>query len=205
MADDSVVCVVDDDAGARQSLSFLLGMAGMKAEAFEAGPHFLESRAADICKCLIADVRMPLMSGIELLDAIKARRPELSVIVITGHGDVPLAVEAMKSGAADFIEKPFDNERLLSSVRAAISQPSEEMNPVKAAIEERLNTLSSRERQVLMSLVRGNPNKIVAYELGISARTVEIHRAHVMSKMQAKSLADLVRFALVAGCLNEPG
>jgi two-component system, LuxR family, response regulator FixJ len=207
MADDSVVCVVDDDAGARQSLSFLLSMAGMKAEAFEAGPHFLESQAADSCKCLIADVRMPMMSGIELLDAIKARRPELSVIVITGHGDIPLAVEAMKSGASDFIEKPFDNERLLSSVRAAISRSnaSDETNPVRAAIEERLNTLSGRERQVLLSLVRGNPNKIVAYELGISARTVEIHRAHVMSKMQAKSLADLVRFALVAGCLNEPG
>ncbi len=150
---------------------------------------------------------MPMMSGIELLQAIKARRPEISVIVITGHGDIPLAVEAMKSGATDFIEKPFDNERLLSSVRAALSRsgPGEETNQVRAAIEERLNTLSSRERQVLLSLVRGNPNKIVAYELGISARTVEIHRAHVMSKMQAKSLADLVRFALVAGCLNEPG
>ena len=201
MAAEQLVCVVDDDEAARKSLSFLLSTSGFWAASFESAQAFLDSRESDECRCLIADVRMPGMSGIELLRRIRKRRPDLGVIVITGHGDVPLAVEAMKAGAADFIEKPYNDERLVEAVRQALAVTAPTNSHGQNEIAERFERLSGREKDVMRSLVKGNPNKVVAYELGISARTVEIHRAHVMTKMQARSLADLVRMAIVAAPL----
>jgi two-component system response regulator FixJ len=146
------------------------------------------------------------MSGIDLLRQARSMRPALPMIMITGHADVPLAVEAMKAGAADFIEKPFDDERLIGSIHSALEGPvARDEHQKPRDVMERLEALSDREHEVLLSLVRGNPNKVVAYELGISARTVEIHRAHVMAKMNARNLADLVRMALAAGCLDQAG
>lgn len=204
MADKGLVCVVDDDLAARKSLGFMLDMAGFATALFESGLSFLDSPASGICKCLVADVRMPQMSGLELLAAIKERRSDLVVIVMTGHGDIPLAVDAMKRGAADFIEKPLDNDRLLAAIKSALRGPlpGERQDEQKNDVVRRLEALSPREREVMLSLVRGNPNKIVAHELGISVRTVEIHRANVMAKTEARSLAELVRLALVAGHLT---
>lgn len=204
MADKGLVCIVDDDAAARKSLGFMLDMAGYTTAQFESGPSFLDASESGICKCLIADVRMPEMTGTELLDRVKERRPDLAVVLITGHGDIPLAVDAMKRGAADFIEKPLDNERLLTAINAALKGPLplERRNEQQADVVRRLEALSPREHEVMLSLVRGNPNKIVAHELGISVRTVEIHRANVMAKTEARSLAELVRLALIAGYLT---
>jgi two-component system response regulator FixJ len=202
MTDKGLVCIVDDDAAARKSLGFMLDMAGYKTAQFESGSTFLEASESGICKCLIVDVRMPQMSGIELLERVREKRSELAVVVITGHGDIPLAVDAMKRGAADFIEKPLDNERLLLAINNALNGSSERRSEQHADVVRRLETLSPREHEVMLSLVRGNPNKIVAHELGISVRTVEIHRANVMSKTEARSLAELVRLALVAGHLS---
>ena len=145
---------------------------------------------------------MPEMSGIDLVRRLKELRIKLPVIVITGHGDVPLAVEAMKAGAVDFIEKPFDDDAMLTAVRAALARGRGDRDSAmrnEPSIEQRLSRLSGREREVLMAWSRGQPNKIIAYDLGISPRTVEIYRANVMTKMDAPSLSDLVRMALVAG------
>jgi two-component system, LuxR family, response regulator FixJ len=204
MADRGLICIVDDDLAARKSLGFMLDMAGYSTAVFESGSQFLAAPAADICKCLIADVRMPQMSGLELLDRVKERRPDLAVVVITGHGDIPLAVDAMKRGAADFIEKPLANQRLLGAIDDALkgSVSSAGRSEQREDVARRLGGLSSREHEVMLSLVRGNPNKIVAHELGISVRTVEIHRANIMLKTQSRSLAELVRLALVAGHLT---
>jgi two-component system response regulator FixJ len=151
--------------------------------------------------CVVTDIRMPGMSGIELLRHLKQGGSPLQVIVITGHGDVPLAVEAMRLGASDFIEKPFDDEVFIASVRTAISRQRQEdqSHALKSEVQKRIETLSARERQVLDGLVAGNPNKRIAFDLGISPRTVEIYRANLMTKMHAGSLSDLVRMALIAG------
>jgi two-component system response regulator FixJ len=204
MGDKGPICIVDDDLAARKSLGFMLDMAGFSTAMFESGQNFLAAPAANVCKCLIADVRMPQMSGLELLERIRGKRPDLAVIVITGHADVPLAVDAMKRGATDFIEKPLDNERLLATLHAALEDPVPDYrrDEQRADTARRLKELSPREHEVMLSLVRGNPNKIVAHELGISVRTVEIHRANVMSKTESRSLAELVRLALVAGHLT---
>lgn len=200
MSDDRrSVCVVDDDAAARESLAFLLDTAGFHVTSFASGIEFLPAIGNIGCDCLIADIRMPHMSGIELLQRIKSIRSDLPVIIITGHGDVPLAVEAMKLGAADFIEKPYEDERLILAVEHACDVTASVASGQENELETRLRTLTGRERDVMISLARGNPNKVVAYELGISPRTVEIYRAHVMTKMNARSLADIVRFALVLG------
>ncbi|MET0721810.1 MAG: LuxR C-terminal-related transcriptional regulator, partial [Tardiphaga sp.] len=150
-------------------------------------------------------VRMPGLSGLDLLRRLRELNIGVPVIVITGHGDVPLAVEAMKGGAADFLEKPFDDEALLGAVRSALSKNAtdHERQAQKSAIKERLASLSNRERDVLQGLVAGNPNKTIAYDLGISPRTVEIYRANVMTKMQAGSLSDLVRMAIVGDILED--
>jgi two-component system response regulator FixJ len=146
---------------------------------------------------------MPEMTGIELLRRVREVRPDLPVIVITGHGDVPLAVEAMKLGAADFIEKPFDDELLISSVRSALNQgaDSAKRKAAVADLQARIAALSNRERQVLEGLVAGKANKVIAFDLGISPRTVEIYRANLMTKMAANSLSDLVRMAMMTGML----
>jgi two-component system response regulator FixJ len=193
------VHIIDDDDAARDSLSFLLSTVQLNVCTYESAKAFLDAAPTIQIGCIITDVRMPEMDGIELLRRLRAQHMPWPVIVITGHGDIPLAVEAMKQGAIDFIEKPYEDEVLLSAVRAALSmhEHSAARELEKATIRERMNTLSSREREVLDGLVRGRQNKIIAHDLGISDRTVEIYRANVMTKMQAKSLSQLVRMVLV--------
>ena len=201
MAQGAIVHVIDDDDAVRDSLSFLLRTAAFEVKTYESAALFLEAMKAGVSGCVITDVRMPQMSGIDLLRQLQRTAARLPVIVVTGHGDVQLAVEAMKAGAADFLEKPFDDERVLEAVRTALDNGRGEAvrTPEQNAIGERLASLSQRERQVLDGLVAGQPNKTIAYELGISPRTVEVYRAHVMTKMQANSLSELVRMALIAG------
>jgi len=203
MGNDSTVYVIDDDSAMRESLQFLLRTANIRARTYESATAFLDALPRDSSGCVVTDVRMPGLSGLELLRRLKELEVALPVIVITGHADVPLAVEAMKGGAADFIEKPFDDEVLLASVRAALKVQDGQagQQAARAAIAERLGSLSARERQVLDGLVAGLPNKTIAYDLSISPRTVEIYRANVMTKMEAASLSDLVRMALVGGVL----
>ena len=204
MTNDPVVHVVDDDEAVRESLGFLLRTAGLAVATHESAAAFLDQLPNVKSGCVITDVRMPDISGIELIRRLKACHSGLPVIVITGHGDVPLAVEAMKSGALDFLEKPFDDEALLNAVRAALrSQGADAKREAhRGEIIEKLASLSNRERQVLEGLVAGHPNKTIAYDHGISPRTVEIYRANLMSKMQATSLSDLVRMAIVGGILE---
>jgi len=195
------VHVIDDDEALRESLIFLLRTARIEATAYASAAAFLEALPGLQPRCIVTDVRMPGMSGLDLLRRLKELKIDVPVIVITGHGDVPLAVEAMKMGAADFLEKPFDDEVLLASVRAALSQSlgDAKRQVERADIEARLAALSNRERDVLGGLVAGRANKQIAFDLGISPRTVEIYRANLMNKMQAGSLSELVRMALIAG------
>jgi two-component system response regulator FixJ len=202
-SENAVVHVIDDDEAMRQSLAFLLGASGMEVQTYESAVAFLKVAPAIKSGCVITDVRMPELSGVELLRRLRELKLGIPVIVITGHGDVPLAVEAMKSGALDFLEKPFDDEVLLASVRSALDRLDRDQRrqAERSDIEGRLATLSNRERDVLEGLVAGHANKQIAYDLGISPRTIEIYRANLMTKMQAASLSDLVRMALVAGIL----
>jgi two-component system, LuxR family, response regulator FixJ len=204
MAFDSTVHVIDDDEALRASLTFLLRTARLDVQSYPSAAAFLEALPQTNLSCVITDVRMPGMSGIDLLRRLRERRVSVPVIVITGHGDIPLAVEAMKMGAIDFLEKPFDDEVLIASVRAALRQKEGEAKRQgeRAEIEGRLAALSNRERDVLGGLVAGRANKQIAYDLGISPRTVEIYRANLMSKMKAGSLSDLVRMALIAGIVG---
>lgn len=204
MPSNLVVHVIDDDDAARDSLKFLLESARLSVRTYESGSAFLEAMPNIDQGCVITDVRMPGISGIELLQRLKKFPFELPVIVITGHGDVPLAVEAMKLGAIDFFEKPFEDDALLAAVRSALNQYEKDSKREadRAKIAARIEALSPRERQVLDGLVAGHPNKNIAFDLGISPRTVEIYRANVMTKMQAGSLSELVRMALLAGVLN---
>jgi two-component system response regulator FixJ len=195
---DRIVHIVDDDAAVRQSLAFLLGSAGLTVRLYDSASAFLAELSAVKSGCLVTDVRMPGMTGIELLQQLRARACGLPAIVITGHGDVPLAVEAMKAGAIDFIEKPFDQEALLHAVHAALNRGMRGERGDDPAIAAKLATLSERERQVLEGLVAGHPNKTIAYDLGISPRTVEVYRANLMTKMGARSLSDLIRMAIIA-------
>jgi two-component system, LuxR family, response regulator FixJ len=195
----AVVHVIDDDEALRDSITFLLRTAQIEAQTHASASIFLEKIPETSLNCIITDVRMPGLTGIDLLKRLKELRIDVPVIVITGHADVPLAVEAMKFGAIDFLEKPFDDEALLASVQSALRQWSGETkrHMERAAIESRLGVLSSRERDVLNGLVAGRANKQIAFDLGISPRTVEIYRANLMDKMQAASLSDLVRMALI--------
>jgi two-component system response regulator FixJ len=203
-SDKAVVHVIDDDEAVRQSLAFLLGTVGMEVRTHDSAVAFLKVAPTLKAGCVITDVRMPGLSGVELLRRLRELKLGIPVIVITGHGDVPLAVEAMKIGAVDFLEKPFDDEVLLASVRSALNRLDQDLKrqSERSDIEGRLATLSNRERDVLQGLVAGLANKQIAYDLGISPRTIEIYRANLMSKMQAGSLSDLVRMALVAGMLG---
>ena len=204
-SDEMLVHIIDDDQAMRESLVFLLRTAHIAAETFASGPVFLASLPDERLRCVITDVRMPEMSGLELLRRLREMKIAVPVIVITGHGDVPLAVEAMKFGAIDFLEKPFDDEVLLASVRAGLERQQGEIkrHAERSDIENRIAALSNRERDVLIGLVAGRANKQIAYDLGISPRTVEIYRANLMDKMQAGSLSDLVRMALIAGILGQ--
>ena len=195
MTANGVVHIVDDDDAVRQSLAFLLSSAGLPVRLYESASAFLAGLSAPQSGCLVTDIRMSGMSGIELLKALRERSFSMPAIVITGHGDVPLAVEAMKAGAVDFIEKPFEEETILNAVKRALEQGSGE-NGDGNVVAARLAILSERERQVLEGLVAGHPNKTIAYDLGTSPRTIEVHRARVMEKMHARSLADLVRMVL---------
>lgn len=202
--ENELVHVIDDDEAARESLAFLLRTARIEVQTHLSATAFLETIPKIKLSCIITDVRMPGISGIDLLRRLKELRIAVPVIVITGHADVPLAVEAMKFGAADFLEKPFDDETLLASVHSALKQQDGEAKrrSERTAIENRLAALSNRERDVLDGLVAGRPNKQIAFDLGISPRTVEVYRANLMSKMQASSLSELVRMAIIAGIIG---
>jgi len=204
MRSDDMVHVIDDDEAMRNSLAFLLRAAKVEVQTYGSAAAFLESLPKIKPGCIVTDVRMPGMSGIDLLKHLRQLNVAMPVIVITGHGDVPLAVEAMKIGVADFLEKPFDDDVLLAAIRSALNVQAtdKERQASRAAIHDKLAALSNRERQVLDGLVAGNPNKTIAFDLGISARTVEIYRANVMTKMEANSLSDLVRMALIGGILD---
>jgi len=199
-----VVHIIDDDEGLRESLAFLLRAAQLEVRSFDSAKTFLDALPDAPVGCIITDIRMPDMSGIELLRRLKELKLGIPVIVITGHGDVPLAVEAMKIGAADFFEKPFNDDQLVASVRAALQQQQAQTKhgAERVEIEHRISTLSPREKNVLAGLIEGRANKQIAFDLGISPRTVEIYRANLMNKMQADSLSDLVRMALVVRMLG---
>jgi two-component system, LuxR family, response regulator FixJ len=200
MSDNRVVHIVDDDDAVRQSLAFLLSSAGLQVRLYDSAGAFLAGLASVQGGCVITDVRMPDMTGIELLRKMKAQACGLPAIVITGHGDVALAVEAMKAGAIDFIEKPFDEDTILSAVQSALdhAQGEERGGEDRTAVTAKLALLSERERQVLEGLISGHPNKTIAYSLGISPRTVEVYRSNLMTKMEAKSLSELIRMAILA-------
>ncbi|MGA8172871.1 MAG: response regulator FixJ [Methylocystis sp.] len=198
MGDAATIHVVDDDPAVRDSLALLLKAEGQPCHTYFSARAFLDAIGQDATGCVVTDVRMPEMSGFELLSAMKERHISMPVIVITAQGDVPMAVAAMKQGAVDFIKKPFDGAVLLASVRAALKRGEGERGSDAEiqAMRERFATLTNRENEVLEGLLKGLPNKIIAYELGISVRTLEAHRAKLMAKTQARGLADLVRMAL---------
>lgn len=205
MADDAAVHVIDDDEAVRHSLAFLFESAGLPVRVYESAVAFLAVAGGLRSGCILTDVRMPDIDGLALQRKLIEMGVRLPIIVMTGHGDVPVAVQALKAGAADFIEKPFDDEALLASVRSAL-EASERMREREAEVEDiagRLASLTPRERQVLDRLVAGQPNKTIAYDLGTSPRTVEVHRARVMEKMGARSLSELVRMALSVGAEGE--
>ncbi|MFC7498554.1 response regulator FixJ [Enterovirga sp. GCM10030262] len=200
MAAEPMVHVIDDDESARHSLAFLIDCAGLKVRSYESAIEFLKAVPTLDHGCIVTDIRMPEMSGVDLIGRLKALGVTDPIIVITGHADVPLAIQAMKAGVADFIEKPFSDETILAAIRSALARRSDR-DQVQAERDQYLDrkaTLSQRERDVLEGLVEGRPNKIIAYDLGISARTVEVYRANIMTKMQAGSLSELVRMIMIA-------
>ena len=192
------IFIVDDDAAVRDSLRMMLQAAGYQVEQFASAQEFLPHAARQ--GCLIADIRMPGMTGLELQEELASRGIQIPVIIITGHGDVPLAVRAMRAGAIDFIEKPFDESTILASLARAFQAGRRKPNAGAQATEAKalLGPLTPREREVANLLVAGSPNKLVAHELGISPRTVEIHRAKIMEKIKGRNLSDLVRTVLAA-------
>jgi len=203
MSGELVVHIVDDEEPVRKSLAFLLSMSGHAVRLHESATAFLSVAPSLSNACLITDLRMPDMSGVELLKRLRAAHAMLPTIVITGHGDVPMAVEAMKAGALDFIEKPFEDEVLLDAIeRAARELETRIQTDDLPSIRARLDLLTERERQVLSGVVAGLPNKTIAYDLDISPRTVEVYRANVMAKMQAKSLPELVRMVFSANAAS---
>jgi len=195
------IYVVDDDEAIRRSLSFLLKTSGFAVQLFEGGLPFLKEAGHLAPGCVLLDVRMPDMDGLEVQRALRGRGVMLPVIIMTGHGDVDMAVQAMKAGASDFIEQPFEKAALLACIAAAQRQSVAERGLSARAMEAqaRLNVLTDRERDVLNGLVDGLPNKTIAYDLGISPRTVEIHRANLMQKLEVRSLAEALRIAFHAG------
>ena len=199
------VYVIDDDEAMRDSLQFLLGSADFDVTLFESAQAFLNKLGSLDFGCVVSDVRMPGIDGIELLGRLKSLQCRFPVIIMTGHGDVPLAVEAMKLGAVDFLEKPFDDDLLIAMIDTGLkrAEPEVKQDVVTREIAERVATLSPRERQVMDGLVAGLSNKAIAREYDISPRTIEVYRANVMTKMQAGSLSELVRLAMRAGALKD--
>ena len=205
MAHRGKVYVIDDDEAKRDSLDFLLGAADFHVTLFESAHKFLDAISTVDFGCVVSDVRMPGIDGIELLKRLKASRNVFPVVIMTGHGDVPLAVEAMKLGAVDFLEKPFEDECIIGMIDVALRQA--ESNAQGEAmthdIAARIASLSPRERQVMDGLIAGLSNKLIARDYDISPRTIEVYRANVMTKMQAGSLSELVRLAIRAGALKD--
>jgi two-component system response regulator FixJ len=199
------VYVIDDDEAMRDSLDFLLSSADFQVTLFESAHHFLDAVSGVGFGCIVSDVRMPGIDGIELLKRLKASHSTLPVVIMTGHGDVPLAVEAMKLGAVDFLEKPFEDDRLIGMIDAALrgAESNAQTEAVTVDIAARIATLSPRERQVMDGLIAGLSNKMIARDYDISPRTIEVYRANVMTKMQAGSLSELVRLAMRAGVLKD--
>ncbi len=198
MNSDVMVYIVDDDAAIRRSLEMLLHSVGHKARSYASAREFLDSFDPSIAGCLVLDVRMPEMSGLDLQQMLVQHKIKIPVIIITGHGDVPMAVRAMKEGAVDFIEKPFHDQDLLDSIAKALAKSLEiqQQQNGQAKFRERVSRLSPRERQVMETLVAGKQCKVIASELGISPKTVDVHRSHIMEKMQVKSLVELVRLSM---------
>lgn len=200
MINSQIVHVIDDDEAMRDSLSFLLDMQGFQTRVYESAIAFLDALPEISGGCVLTDVRLPGLSGLELIDQLRAQGRDLAVVVMTGHGDVPMAVEAMKAGVIDFIEKPFADDVLLRAVRGALDrQDSPQEDGGRKEAEARLESLSPRERDVLAGVVAGKANKVIAHDLGISPRTVEIYRANLMTKTGARNMAELMRLALLAG------
>lgn len=197
----NTVHVIDDDEAMRDSLAFLLDVHGIPAQVYDCATAFLDALPAPCEGCIVTDIRMPDMTGLELIRKLKADGVDCPVVVMTGHGDVQLAVEAMKAGVIDFIEKPFSDEVFLGAVRTALAHQATNAAPDQARreAERRLESLSPRERDVLVGVVAGKANKVIAYELDISPRTVEIYRANLMSKTGARNISELMRVALAAG------
>ena len=195
---DPIIFVVDDDEAVRLSTEMLIRSMGLRVESLESAAEFLEDFDPQQPGCVILDIRMPGMSGLELQEHLNEIKAAIPVVFVTGHGDVPMAVKAMKAGAIDFIQKPFRDQELIDRVHAALDQDSEEReeSEVRAATQKHVDLLTTRELEVMGLVVDGRANKEIAFDLGLSPRTVEIHRARVMSKMGAESLPDLVRRVL---------
>lgn len=195
MGASAVVHLIDDDEGVRRGLAFLLGTAGLAVKVYESAVLFLEKYDGARDGCIVSDVRMPGMDGIQLMRRLDELNVKLPVLVMTGHADVAMAVEAMKAGAVDFIEKPFSDETLLAAIQTALARDSRSADDFDQ-IRARLASLTPREKEVLDGLLSGHPNKTIAFDLGLSPRTVEVHRANVMTKMAASSLSELVRMTI---------
>ena len=199
------VYVIDDDEAMRDSLNFLLDSSGFGVTLFDDAQGFLDALPGLAFGCVVSDIRMPGLDGIELLKRMKARHSPFPILIMTGHGDVPLAVEAMKLGAVDFLEKPFEDDRLTTMIESAIRQaePDAKNEAIAQDVSARVASLSPRERQVMEGLIAGLSNKLIARDYDISPRTIEVYRANVMTKMQAGSLSELVRLAMRAGMLKD--
>lgn len=195
------VFVVDDDDAVRDSLAMLLRSVGLQVEAFDSGIAFLERYRPDFTGCIVLDIRMPKMSGLEVQQRLRESGSRLPVIFITGHGDIPMAVQAIKEGAADFIQKPFRDQDLLDRIHSALAEDTRlrSADSQRSGLAACYASLTEREREVMGMVVAGKANKVIALDLNLSQRTVEIHRARVMEKMEARSLADLVKMAIDLG------
>lgn len=200
------VFIVDDDPAMRDSLGFLIGSVGRRVETYASAEDFLEAYDTERPGCIVLDVRMPGLSGLELMEKLNEDRFAPPVVLITGHGDIPMAVRALKAGAFDFIEKPFSDQVLLERIQQALQKDSQERTEEqdRSDIERRAGRLTAREEQVFELVVAGKPNKVVASDLGLSQKTVEVHRAHVMEKMRAESFADLVKMAVLLEVTGPP-
>lgn len=197
---DPTIFIIDDEHEMRNSLCWLMESVQLNAEVFDSAPGFLEKYDADRTGCILLDVRMPDMSGLELLDALNARKNRLPVIMITGHGDIPMAIRAMKSGAMDFILKPFNDQQLIEQIQKAIKQNLTSSTSIQDKnVEKNFSTLTTREREIMTLVIEGKLNKQIAHELNIAISTVELHRARMMKKMQAKNIAQLVKMRVPLG------
>ncbi|BBK38789.1 transcriptional regulatory protein FixJ [Allostella sp. ATCC 35155] len=200
------VHIVDDDAGVRSALTMLMRSAGLDVETYDSAARFLERAATIVPGCVLLDVRMPDLNGLELQRLLSDRGIALPIVVMTGHGDVSTAVQAMKAGAVDFVEKPFDDDHILRLVEEALARGATDYRRSREAADAAIlvGQLTQRERDVLERLIAGRSNKLIAYELGISPRTVEIYRANMMEKLKARTVSEAVRVAILAGVLPHP-